>query len=368
MAPSLTVFFDLETTGCPDGAAIVSPYHRIVQLSAVLGAPAKADDAFNAVVNPGVHVPRASAAIHGLDDALVAAAPPFAAVWAAFERWIDAALAAVGVADPERATVRLVAHNMFGFDAVVLARALARAGLPPLAARRYRLADTLPPLRATTAHLDPLTRPNSLEAWHARALGEPFPNAHNALADVRALRRVVARSGLVPAESPPDVPDDAPLTALRYVRATRALRLFDALRAAGVAEPRSVGGLRRFAAKRRRGGGGAAPQTPGWRLEKLLRDHVAVFDDGQCEAIVAQVLRTPPGARAPLRYPYLQWPYVRVGAAARRGMERRGWTTRGRLRDHYLYACAEDADRFADELAAATGMDRAAAARPHWRT
>ena len=43
------VYLDLETTGCANGAAVTSPFHRIVQLSAVVGRPGPAALEFDAV-------------------------------------------------------------------------------------------------------------------------------------------------------------------------------------------------------------------------------------------------------------------------------------------------------------------------------
>ena len=62
------VYVDVETTGFRGGAAITSAYHRVVQLSAGLGAPYDPDAAFDTLVHPNIHVPAASTAIHGIDD------------------------------------------------------------------------------------------------------------------------------------------------------------------------------------------------------------------------------------------------------------------------------------------------------------
>ena len=357
------VYVDVETTGFRGGAAITSAYHRVVQLSAVLGAPYDPDAAFDTLVNPNIHVPAASTAIHGIDDDAVVDAPTFDVAWDTFLAWVDRHV-------PLDHAVHLVAHNMFGFDAVVLARERDRTHATAVPSR-YVWTDTLPPLR-TNLHAfgtpdpdDPT--PASLGSWYRRVTGKAvLEHAHNALADVRALRTVVDRTGLVPSTVPFRVPDTAPLTDVRYVRSTRALRLYDHVRrhARTDVDAKTVGALRAHVRAR----GATTPAAQAYVLERILRDVVNVFDDNQCEAIVAHVLDRAPHERTTVTYPYLKWPYTRLTSTERAGLVRNGWTTRGAVRDVYLYACAENVDAFVDVLVRRAGFARARAALPVWRT
>jgi DNA polymerase III epsilon subunit-like protein len=389
------VYLDLETTGCANGAAVTSPFHRIVQLSAVVGRPGPADLEFDAVVDPGVHVPSASAAIHGLDDAALVNAPTFDVVWPAFVAWVHHALgrddngndAATGAA---ATPVTFVAHNMHGFDAVVLHREIARCDAGPVPPH-FVFADTLVPLRTNLATFgvpdpdDP--SPASLGSWYRRVTGgQAIPNAHNALADVRALRTAVETTGLVPATAPTFVDDDAPLTALRYVKATRALRLYDFMRATRAlasaaagdgathvgrgadgadrdADAKTVGPLRAYVRSR-----AATPAAQAYVLERILRDEANVFDDSQCSDIVAQVLRVPPSKRGHVAYPYLKWPFP--GALypnEHTALRRAGVHTRGALRDAFLFTCAENEDLFAAWIREHAKCSDRRARRRHWR-
>ena len=365
------VYIDVETTGCPGGAALLSPFHRVVQLSAVVGRPLpRTTPAFDTPVQPHVHVPAASAAIHGWDDAALAHAPSFEAAWTAFETWIATVLQPTG-------PVTLVAHNMFGFDAVVLAQELRRA-FPhreqPWDPTRYVLADTLEPVRrqvAATAAADTDPAPASLGSWYRRVTGQTLEGAHNALADVQGLRTAVETSGLVPSTTVTWPDDTAVLTALRYVGPTRAKRLYDYMAtfldqwAGRPGTPPLQGPARTVGAVRYAAATLGSFQGP---LEKILRDVVHVFDDDQCEAIVAQVLRRGPSERQPLAYPYLVWPAYRAATRQEQaGFRAMGLRTRGAVRDHYLYTCAEDAAVFAADLVARGGFRPERAASKAWR-
>lgn len=65
---------DLETTGVDTGR------HRVVEVAAVKLTPGGPAAVFHTRVYPGGPIPAAATAVHGLADADVAAAPPFAAV------------------------------------------------------------------------------------------------------------------------------------------------------------------------------------------------------------------------------------------------------------------------------------------------
>ena len=100
---------DIETTGLDVATA------RAVALGAVrmFGPSVYRGGAVDCLVNPGIAIPRSSTAIHGVDDAMVADAPPFAEQ----ARQILDHLGAVVV----------VGHNI-GFDIAVMKAEAARAG------------------------------------------------------------------------------------------------------------------------------------------------------------------------------------------------------------------------------------------------
>ena len=109
------VVVDLETTG-------LSPRRcTILEIGAVRVAAVGATDCFATLVNPQVSIPPAIRAFTGIDDAMVAGAPPLAEALRAFLDWLA-----------QFPSAPLVAHNA-SFDAGFLARALARSDLPPLA-------------------------------------------------------------------------------------------------------------------------------------------------------------------------------------------------------------------------------------------
>ncbi len=101
---------DTETTGLDPRSA------RVVQVGAVRlhGAMVMPQDRFASLVAPGIAIPPASIAIHGIDDAALAGAPGFAAVAPRLAAWLGGAV--------------LVGHTI-AYDLAVLAREHALAGL-----------------------------------------------------------------------------------------------------------------------------------------------------------------------------------------------------------------------------------------------
>ena len=120
---------DLETTG-------LDPACRVVEIAVVRldrhGAP---QDAWHSLVNPGIPIP--NAAVHGIDDARVAEAPPFARIAASLARLLAGQV--------------LVAHNLVGFDRPILARHF--AAVPGLAIDLGDGIDTMPQPRLNLALL-----------------------------------------------------------------------------------------------------------------------------------------------------------------------------------------------------------------------
>lgn len=175
-----TIYYDLESTG-------LSPLRaRIVQLAATTGA-----QDFVTLVQPGVPVPAEASAVHGLTDECLQGAPVFSAAWDAFRLFV------ARVCEPQ-SSLRLVGHNSRYFDDRMLVAELERhgiggaastAGLPIfdlwrgdiyVAARQLRSAGGLPPKTEL-----------NLRALHQRRLNAPLENAHDALADCRAVWKLL---------------------------------------------------------------------------------------------------------------------------------------------------------------------------------
>lgn len=158
------VVLDTETTGLDPREA------RIVQIGAVgLRAGLRNEtDIFDTLVNPGVPIPDVTTRIHGLSDADVRVAPPFAEVAAGLSAYIGGRL--------------VVGHNI-GFDLAVLKREHERAGLawePPRTLDTRLLAHLLAP--DLPGHsLD------QIAAW----LGTRIEGRHTAIGDARATAAIL---------------------------------------------------------------------------------------------------------------------------------------------------------------------------------
>ena len=153
-----SVVLDTETTG------LTTKTDRIVQIGAVRITTGQLDveDAFDELVNPGIPIPEASSAIHGLGDQDIADAPGFAEVMPAFADW---------------AGPHLVLGYAIGFDLAVLEAEHRRAGLPWRAPRSLDIAH----LVALVAPSLPSTGLDAAATW----LGIQVRDRHQALGDAR---------------------------------------------------------------------------------------------------------------------------------------------------------------------------------------
>lgn len=150
------VVIDTETTGLDPAKA------RVVEIGAVPLREGRLDEgaALRRLVNPGVPIPPASTAIHGIDDAAVANAPGFAEVWPALNAMTSGAI--------------LIGHTL-GFDLAVMRRECDRANLPWTPPRTL---DTRLLAQVAEPHLGGYTL-EKLAAW----LGLPNQGRHSALGD-----------------------------------------------------------------------------------------------------------------------------------------------------------------------------------------
>jgi len=147
------VVVDVETTG-------LEPEDRITEVAALRLEGLQEVGRYHCLVNPGIHIPLLATTISGIDDAMVATAPAFEAVWPALEQLLHEAV--------------FVAHNA-PFDLHFLSAERKRAGFE---AWKGPVIDTLRLARNT------FTLPSySLKDLH-HSLGLEHAPAHRALADV----------------------------------------------------------------------------------------------------------------------------------------------------------------------------------------
>ena len=157
-APHQFVTFDTETTG-KDTAT-----NEIVDIGAVRVVGGTIVGEYQTLVKPERGIPSAMARIHGYDDAMVADAPSFAAMWPAFKAFVGTDL--------------MVAHNGMEFDVPILRRL---AG--PAETAGMTFFDTLPLARSLFQESAKLT---DLAARFKIDAGA----AHHAVDDARTLAGV----------------------------------------------------------------------------------------------------------------------------------------------------------------------------------
>lgn len=151
------VCFDLETTGT------VVMLDRIVQIAMIRVEPDGGRRSFDTLVNPETAIPPGATAVHGIDDAMVADAPTFAAIRPEMEAMLEGA--------------DLLGYNMIRFDLPLLKAEIERAGgRLDLAGRR--LLDAM----AVFHRMEP----RNLEAAVRFYCGRELAGAHSALADAEA--------------------------------------------------------------------------------------------------------------------------------------------------------------------------------------
>ncbi|MEK9753619.1 MAG: DUF294 nucleotidyltransferase-like domain-containing protein [Rhodospirillaceae bacterium] len=160
------IVLDTETTG------LDTAKDRVIQLGAVAidGADVHGDDHFDVFVNPGVPIPAASQAIHGIADADVADAKPASEMLPALDQWMAG---------------RVILGFSIGFDLAIIRAEYARFGQ-----------EWAPHRSLCVRHLSEIVAPNlpntgldTLAEW----LGVEVEGRHNALGDALTTARVFAR-------------------------------------------------------------------------------------------------------------------------------------------------------------------------------
>jgi DNA polymerase-3 subunit epsilon len=172
------VVFDTETTG-------TNPrIDRIIEIACVKIRPDGSREEFVRRLNPGVPIPAASTAIHGIREADVASAPRFREIASSLAAFLDGA--------------DLGGYNITGFDLPVLRVEFLRAGVPFEIAKR-RIVDAQ---RIFFAR-----EPRHLAAAARFYCQTDHAGAHGALADAEMTVRVLAGQLERYTELPRSVPE-----------------------------------------------------------------------------------------------------------------------------------------------------------------
>ncbi len=172
------VVFDTETTG-------TNPRHdRIIEIACLKIRPDGGREDFVRRLNPGIPIPAASTAIHGIREADVATAPRFREVAPSLAAFLDGA--------------DLAGYNITGFDLPVLRVEFLRAGVP------FEIADR----RIVDAQRIFFARePRHLAAAARFYCQTDHAGAHGALADAEMTLRVLAGQLQKYEELPRTVPE-----------------------------------------------------------------------------------------------------------------------------------------------------------------
>lgn len=169
------VFFDLETTGTD------TAHDRIVEIAMVKVLPDGSEETLSSRINPEMHIPESSTAVHHISDADVADSPTFA----------DFAKRVAGFIEG----CDLAGYNCNRFDIPMLSEEFYRAGVPiDLHSRKVIDVQVIYHKREQ----------RTLSAAHVFYCGESFDGAHGALADTKATYHVL-RGQLA---KYPDLPND----------------------------------------------------------------------------------------------------------------------------------------------------------------
>lgn len=169
----LYVLWDTETNGLGKTQEI-----RVCQVGAVaLDQNMREISSFNEFVNPLVAIDSGATAVNGIDTDFVSKKPGWDVVGRKFNEWIDM--------HRGDGSVILVGHNTKRFDARILTFEHNRHDLllPP---NLYNT-DTIPVFKELFPHLSDY----KLGTIYYDTFNEPIPDQHTALADVKAMQRLL---------------------------------------------------------------------------------------------------------------------------------------------------------------------------------
>lgn len=156
------IFFDIESTG-------VDPAKdHIVEISLIKVHPDGREEVKTRRINPGVHIPEASTAIHGITDEDVAGEPTFPQVAKSLAAFIQGA--------------DLAGYNSNKFDIPILVEEFMRAGIEiDLSGKKF----------VDVQNIFHKMEQRTLAAAHKFYCGCEIENAHSAEADIRATYNVL---------------------------------------------------------------------------------------------------------------------------------------------------------------------------------
>lgn len=156
------IFFDLETTG------VSVTNDRIVQLSYIKVMPNGEEKEGNIYINPGMHIPEASTAVHHITDEMVADKPTFKQMAAQLEQIFKGS--------------DLAGYNSNRFDVPMLIEEFLRAGIS-FDVSKCRFIDV--------QNIFYKKEPRTLVAAYRFYCGKDLEAAHSADADTRATYEVM---------------------------------------------------------------------------------------------------------------------------------------------------------------------------------
>ena len=366
---ALVVVIDIETNGCRNGATIDSPYHKIVQLSAI---PLCMDMPFDTLVNPGVHIPAASTAIHGISNEDVANAPSFTVAWKNFRDYLanicNVMSKTDGLPGEEDSPVSiddllLCAHNMFGFDARVLSNETGGFSDTPNA-----MIDSLIMFREAYPLLSGRS-PYSLPILYNTLTQKVFHTAHNALEDVKALKELLINCkelnwdlSLVqyhPKEEGVNLidlyaqylPDLSSLVDLKYVGVRRGRAIADFLRRNDweANDCKTVGGLRKYFNLHTV----LKPEhDKQWvnSLETMLRLDANIFSDADMNSIMTQLTGTKWAVHIDASFAYYNFRTMKLTNNEAKALWGHNIRSICMIRELYMYKYNEDPFAFVSEM------------------
>ena len=155
-------FFDLETTG------VDVAVDRIVEIAVLKLLPDGTEETLHTLINPGVPIPASASDVHGICDGDVEGKPTFGEVAESLAQFLS--------------ECDLAGFNVMRFDLPLLKAEFRRAGLA-WSEENHKLID------AHVVYQEKERR--DLTAAVKFYCGEGHANAHSALADARATRRVL---------------------------------------------------------------------------------------------------------------------------------------------------------------------------------
>ena len=154
-------FFDLETTG------IDVAHDRIIQIGILKVNPDESLDRYDQLINPGMHIPEESTAIHGITDADVADKPTFGEVGAEIKNMLQ--------------DCDLGGYNSNKFDVPLLMEEFLRNDIP---------FDISGQLLIDVQNIFHKMEKRTLRGAYKFYTGEVMQNAHDAMADIEATLQV----------------------------------------------------------------------------------------------------------------------------------------------------------------------------------